>query len=274
MTCTVIPTYSPHFGFAYNALRTHCQFVESDLYFVFSSPEEVDKFRTGIPGDLQEAKWKPIVTNDLGGDGVITRKKLQAISTICGEYKYIGVFDSEILFVKRMDTDTIYREIFESKVFKSNRRATQHHLRGVATLMGYENNEKLVQETDDFFQYWWFNDICVYEQETFVEFYQWLQLHPNCSKMTTDFACFDYLLYSIWLICNKEFKLKKMLEGVVLAGAAIETNYDNDIVSYHFRSYQDRNVNHERIPHIKVQIMIDRDLQHCETEGAIVNTSV
>jgi len=52
-----------------------------------------------------------------------------------------------------------------------------------------------------------------------------------------------------------------------LAGAAVETNYCDDSVSYEFMSYQDRNINHAKIDHIKVQIMIDRDINHCLKEG-------
>ena len=53
------------------------------------------------------------------------------------------------------------------------------------------------------------------------------------------------------------------MPNVICKGAMIETNYSNDETSYAFESFQDRNINHETIPHIKVQIMIDRDIKHC-----------
>jgi hypothetical protein len=234
---------------------------------VFSSEEEAALFQRSVPAELQHPRWQSIVVAPNNEEGIITKKKLGALGILSQHYTYLAVFDCEVLFVKPMDTDTIYKEIVDSKLFKSNRRHNSTHLREVAKRMGYENNEVLVAQTEGFTQYWWFNEICVYEQTLFQEFYAWLIAHPNSHEILNDFACFDYLLYSMWLICNKGYRVKKHLSHISFAGAAIETNYNSNDISHTFQSYQDRNINHQEIDHIKVQIMVDRDWEHCQKEG-------
>ena len=74
-------------------------------------------------------------------------------------------------------------------------------------------NSMILKETDDLKQYWWFNEIFVYESETFYEFFNWMQTHKNFIMMMGETHCFDYFIYSIWLIVFKQFKLKKMCQN-------------------------------------------------------------
>lgn len=261
--CTFVPTYYPKFQFALNFLRSHNKFVKTDLYFGFSTPEEQLMFEKLVQESDQfeeiSKHYGYLIIPCIGGRGVINQKKILAMNTLSNHYDYIGVFDDETIFVKPFDSSVIYKEISNSKSFKSNLR-NDHltHLKGVADLMLLSENQDLIKETDNFTQYWWFNEICVYESEYFKEFFSWLTKHENFVEMMTSFECFDYLLYSIWLITFKQFKLDKRMQNYSFGAGAIETNYDDDEISNEFVSYADRNVNHENIEHIKVQIMIDR----------------
>lgn len=269
-SCTIIPTYPPHYAYTINAIITHNQFVKSDLYLIFTNNQDYILFNQTISNlNLTHLRWKFLILDFVPRpqDNIITIKKFYAVEKLLTLYKYIGVFDSEILFVKTFDTDTVYQKIDDSKIFKSNKRHNSNHLFDLSSIMGYEENKILISETENFTQYWWFNEICVYEREKFSEFYQWFKEHKNYDNIINKFMSFDYLIYSIWLICNKQYKLKKHLKNYSLAGAAVETNYCDDSVSYEFLSYQDRNINHVNIEHIKVQIMIDRDINHCLKEG-------
>lgn len=266
-SCTIIPVHPPHYEYALGALRTHEQFVGTNLYFVFSSDTDLNLFKQTQADGFNYLVYPDKLTKE---QNVITAKKFYAINELSKQYKYIGVFDSETLFVKEMDSDIVYKEICDSKIFKANVRRDSDHISDVAEMMGYLDNETLIQETEGFTLYWWFNEICVYEASLFNEFYEWLLNHPNASKITNEFKCFDYLLYSIWLVCNKGYKIKKYMSDYSWGGAAIETNYNSNEVSLQFGSYQDRNINHVSLEHIKVQIMLDRDSEHCKKEGAMI----
>lgn len=269
-TCTVVPIHYPKFNYAIDLLNSHSKNIKSDLYFIFSSQEEYDIFLK-ITLKIGNLNYKKIILPEEINkySNIITNKKFYAVNILSDQYKYISVFDCESLFVKPFNTDEIYKKIDDTKIFKSNRRRTSDHLKKLAVLMGYENNKVLLEETDNFLQYWWFNDICVYNTELFSEFYAWFLKKDNYKEMMNEFSCFDYLLYSMWLICNKNYKLKKYLQNIICNGAMIETNYDNNKISNIFQSYQDRNINHKEIEHIKVQIMLDRDINHCLSEGKL-----
>jgi len=261
--CTIVPTHQAKFNHALDFLRTHNKFVTTDLFFSFSSYQEEEIFRKLVETELDDNQRKDFCSLILNGlmynRGIVTQKKLYSVNELVKTYDYVAVFDDETIFVKPFDTLTAYKEIADSKVFKSNRRNNHlYHLIGVAEKMNLSTNQRLIEETDNFTQYWWFNDICVYDAKYFPEFFKWLTTHPNFQSMMSDFICFDYLIYSLWLICFKDFKLEKKMQQFTFGAGAIETNYCDDTISEEFKSYADRNINHENIEHIKVQIMLDR----------------
>ena len=262
--CTLVPVHPPKFNYAYSLLDSHIDNCNDSLYFIFTTEFEKLLFLKNIESNKVD-KFSSIVLDQslTQYKNIITVKKFYGIDILSKQYQYIAIFDSETLFVKPMNNYLVYEQIDQSRIFKGNKREVTDHLKNLAVYMGYDQNEKLIKETENFKQYWWFNEICVYESEKFKEFYDWYKQHPNYELMQNKFECFDYLLYSIWLICNKEYSVKKYMSNIVCKGAMIETNYSDDATSYAFESFQDRNINHQSIPHIKVQIMIDRDINHC-----------
>ncbi|MFM1840059.1 MAG: hypothetical protein RIR47_108 [Bacteroidota bacterium] len=270
ISCTAIPIYPPDYDYAIQALITHNKNINTKLYFIFTNLYEYNLFYNKIVNlNLNHLKWDKIILGfqPKNNENIITIKKFYAVNQLLKEYQYVGVFDCETLFVKPMDTDIVYASIDQTRYFKSNYRFRKEHLIELSQLVGYNNDSLLINETENFSLYWWFNEICVYEKNKFNEFFEWLLKHENYNQIITNFISFDFLLYSIWLICNKGYRLKKYLTQYSLAGAAVETNYCDNNVSYEFMSYQDRNINHEQIEHIKVQIMIDRGIEHCSKEG-------
>lgn len=262
--CTLVPIHPPKFNYAYNLLDSHIANCNDSLYFIFTNEFEKNLFLKYLPVDKIN-KFSSIILDQslINYKNIITVKKFYGIDILSKTYQYIAIFDSETLFVKPMNNYLVYEQIDKSRIFKGNKRESTSHLKDLARYMGYDQNEKLIKETENFTQYWWFNEICVYESENFKEFYDWYKAHKNYELMQNKFECFDYLIYSIWLICNKEYYIKKYMPNIICKGAMIETNYSDDATSYAFESFQDRNINHQSIPHIKVQIMIDRDINHC-----------
>lgn len=262
--CTVIPIHYPKFNYGYNLLKSYIKNCDVPLYFTFTTIEEMNLFLKNVnPNHI--GKFSNIILDQslINYKNIITVKKFYSVDVLSDTYQYIAVFDSETLFVKPMNNYLIYKEIDDSNFFKGNKRKSKTHLKDLATLMGYENDNRLLEQTQNFSQYWWLNEICVYEKTKFKEFFKWYKNHKNYEKMQNEFFCFDYLIYSIWLICNKNYFIKKYATNIICNGALVETNYSDDHISYEFKSYQDRNINHENIEHIKVQIMLDRDVHHC-----------
>ncbi len=89
----------------------------------------------------------------------------------------------------------------------------------------------ILNETDNLTQYWWFNDVCVYESETFFEFFNWMQSHNKFSSMMSGRHYFDYFLYSMWLMVFKGFKIKKLCKDIFFNWAAMEESMDITIIN-------------------------------------------
>lgn len=257
-TLTLVPCHKQKLNFGLNFIKTWLLYCKNDFAFVFSSEEESIW--------MQEKAGKcfiPIVLPSemtVRGNQITTKKMYGLKKMFKKGYSHIGVFDSESALVKKFDTDLVYPEIYDSKIIKCNKSILGGDLiRKCAKVLGVNQNKKLIDETENFTQYWWFNEICVYETKDFNSFYSWLKDKPNYQVIYDDWVCFDYLLYGIYLICEREFRVKKFMKGIEYKYGAIEHNrHDTEGESSEFKSYADRNSYPQLHEHIKVQIQIDR----------------
>jgi len=254
-TATIVPIYPPDYNYALNLLQTFNQHSNNDFYFVFSNIGEYELFDS-----LTDIPYKYIIVNQellsKYPNNIINIKKFYGINEIIEEYDYVGVFDSETIFVKEFNSDLIYPKIFNDGVLKSNISTTSWLIKKSAELMGLVDNEILKEQTENYRYYWWFNEICVYEKNTFIEFMEYMNTHPNSQHILNDKDCFDYILYGIWLICFNGFTVKKYFTDRVFVDGAIEHN-NEDAVSIEFNSYIDRNTNHVISENIKAIIQLD-----------------
>ena len=97
--------------------------------------------------------------------------------------------------------------------------------------LGEDGNSIILKETNDLKQYWWFNEFFVYESKTFYEFFDWFKSHKNFISMMTEVHCFEYFIYSIWLIVFKGFKLKKICQTQSFKFGAIEECTDIQVIN-------------------------------------------
>lgn len=224
--CTIIPTFTPHFEYTLNAIKTFNQFVGGDLYIVFSNIYEKKEFEK-----LTDEKFYSLILPDSQSsyESCVTVKKLFAIKHIIDNYDYVGVFDTETVFIKEYEQYILYKTIFETCEFKSNKslcggKMLMHTLNA---LEFNENERKIILEkTDNLDQYWWFNEIMVYEKNTFLEFYKWLIDHKNYENIVNDKEHFDFHMYSLWLLAFKNFNLKKLCQDNSFIHGAIEGPHD------------------------------------------------
>jgi hypothetical protein len=256
-TATIIPIHPPKFVFGEGIVHSWNKHSTSDLYFVFSNLEDADNFANTVSG-----RYKTIVLPEELRDysNMITVKKFYGISNIIEEYDYVCVFDAEMKVIRHFDTDNIYEEVWKTRELKCNLSwAGADIIRNNSVLMACDENEDLIRETENFNLYWWFNEICVYEKNTFKEFFDFLNSSPHFKTIYNNWECFDYILYGIWLICFKGFKCRKLFSDKQFVYGAVEHNQFNiDGVTETFQSYMDSNMFSENYEHIKVHFHFDR----------------
>jgi hypothetical protein len=254
-TSTIIPTFPPHFGFTVDLLNSYNKFSNNDIYLIFTNQHEYELFKpiTNIP-------YNYLITNDevisKYPNNTINIKKFFGLDNIIHQYDYVGIFDSETLFIREFDSDIIYPTIFSKKILKSNMTSCDSLIKKSAEMMGLVDNQKLKDQTENYTYYWWFNEICVYEQKTYFEFKKYLNSLPNVDQILNERDCFDYILYGIWLICFTDFNIKKYLTHKLFPYGALEHNSD-DMISKEFASYMDHNQNYNSSDTIKAIIQLD-----------------
>jgi hypothetical protein len=256
--CTLIPIHRAKFDYGLNALKSyHTHNLKEDLYFVFSNEDEYREFsnETTVPFLSIIMPLGMFIDNN-----PITKKKLFGLNYLFGKgYDLVGVLDADILFVDSFDPRDVYADISNRKYFKSNISSFGGNLiKHIATKMEIENDPNLLSQTLNYTQYWWFNDIPVYEKHLYLEFYQWLVALKNYEYIAEDWWCFDYLLYSIWLIVYKDYKLQVMDPTNLYNWGAIEDNLNSKELSFKFKSYADAYSLPDKLEHIKVQLHVDR----------------
>lgn len=252
-SCTLIPIHKPKFNFALTCLSTFKKYSGNDIYFIFSSQDELNDFKK-----LTDLNFEYIMLSESakGYKNQVTTKKFYGLEQLAKCYEYIGVFDCEVEFIREFNSDLIYEDIFSSKMLKSNTSDNGGNLiYECAKFMNLSNKDILKNETQNYNQYWWFNEIPVYESSSFIDFINWIKNNTNYNTILNEWACFDFLLYSIWLICFKDFTIKKMIPNKKFGWGAIECNEDNFTAS-EFDSYWDHNFNTKNL---KTKIILHTD---------------
>jgi hypothetical protein len=257
-TCTLVPIHPPKFEFGINLLQSFSELINSKLYFIFSNKEEYNSFKKLT--SKENLKFDYLIVNPPPAVSIINYKKLFGVFYLFNTFKfdYIAVLDSESEVVKSFDSDKVYSTIFNSSTIKANKTLkgdfiTKHNVE----LLGLNSSKKIISETENLSLYWWFNDICIYEKNTFFEFLKFYNSHKNFNTIRNSHWCFDWFVYSLWLIEYQDWKIVKPLNDEVFNWGAIEHNRRDD-VSLAFKSIADSNPNHKNLEHIKIIIQKDR----------------
>jgi hypothetical protein len=265
--CTIIPIHPPKFKWAYLLLDSYLEFVNQphELYFVFTNENEALDFKTNVknPNSYKELILSHPLRNK---NSIINVKKYFGLFTLKDKYDYIGVFDCESKFVRSCNLNEIYKDIATKKEFKANVASIGADIiKGIAEKLNLNYNKKLLLETDFYSVYWWFNEIPVYDMKYFSEFANWFYNLPNIDEIHSDYYCFDFLVYSIWLICFKEFKINIYKTKNKFECGAVEefrvSDEDKNNVSEVFDSYWSTNFNNYlHYNKIKIIFQIDNNI--------------
>lgn len=248
-SATVIPVHYPKFLNAIEFLKSYHQFIKKphDLFFIFSYEKEAQIFFYLVNKTNKELlnKFKSIILPEglTCKKSIVNIKKIYSTRAIFNNnYDFIAAYDSESRFVKECDLDLIYEDISNKKYLKANKSIIGGKIvKRICENLNLINNTKVIEETENFSLYWWFNEIPVYEKELFLEFFNWYVKHPKKEILQNDYYCFDYLVYGLWLISNKNYKLKKYEVPVELQIGAVEDfrlpQEMKDFISEKFDSY-------------------------------------
>tara|TARA_B110000503_G_scaffold130965_1_gene204946 strand:+ start:9239 stop:10033 length:795 start_codon:yes stop_codon:yes gene_type:complete len=257
-TATIIPLHKEKFKYAIEALISfHKHSSNENLYFIFSNIKEYKYFCS-----LTDLSYKYLIvpSNMDLSINPINKKKFYGLDYLFSKgFNLVGVLDCEVLFVNSFNSKKLYKNIFNRSYFKSNQSTKGSSIiKYIATKLNVANNPHLISQTNNYTQYWWFNEICVYEKDLFLEFSKWVFSLNNFKDIISDPICFDYLLYSIWLIVFKNYNLKLIDPLNTYEFGALEHNFLSKETSLKFNSYIDAYSLPDIPHHIIIQIHSDR----------------
>lgn len=253
-TATIITTHAPKFYLAAKFLKSFLDYVEQphSLYFIFSNKTEKDIFIKTISQDFIPYFQSITLPENLQNKkSIVNVKKIYALQQIINEYNYIGVYDCESQFVKKCNLDIIYKDICNKNIIKANEsKIGGNIIKSIAEKLQLIDNLNLIEQTENYSLYWWFNEIPVYEKQTCIEFLEWYNTNTHLNILQNEYYCFDYLVYGIWLICYKNIKAKKIETPFVSDIGAVENfrlnEEERNLISKLFDSYWSTNAKNQK----------------------------
>ena len=244
-TAIIIPTHAPKFYYTDNLLKSiYKHKIKTYVFLIFSNYFDFFIFSLFYPGN----KFRKIImpSSELKIKGIVNQKKFYGLNVIFTSYpdiKYVASIDCESVLNKSFNVYEKFEQIFKSGYVKANKSLKGGEtIKNLAELLSPSINYKnLEKKTEDFSLYWWFNELCIYERITFLDFYNWYLKLKNYKYLISNYWCFDYLLYTIFLIDKDLFKIKLITsQHKFFEYGALEQNFDNKISSV-FQSAIDRN---------------------------------
>lgn len=215
----VVPTYYEDFEYAYKMRDTFGKFdLKSDLLFVLSNADECRNFDEGIAKKCFLMDGFP-----LGVDprGIIAVKKFQGVEVAKSlGYEYAIVLDCETIFTRSFNVYEVAKYLCERKTVYSS--LTNHRVlieinRRAADFFAEEEREKLRQLTNNFREYFWFNDIAFYDLSIFDKFTKKVYADdPRKFYARMSSAHFDHIIYIFYCLLYEDYKIVNLNEKIGL----------------------------------------------------------
>lgn len=215
----VVPTYVHHFEYAYKLRDSFSKFnYNSDLLFVLSNSRECEIFEEG------ESKKCFLMDNfTRGADyrGIITIKKFQGLESAHSlGYEYAIVLDCETVFTKQFDALEASKYLSQTKKVYSS--TTNHYVlidvnKSASMFFDAEEQEKLRIITNDFREYFWFNNLAFYDLSFFDKFMNKMykgDASQFYSKMSS--AHFDHTIYIYYCLLYENYELVNLNKEIDL----------------------------------------------------------
>lgn len=212
-----------HFDLAFNLYKSkHDLGIQEDIYFVFSTERQKDKFRNRVFEAFKEEICSLVLPEDqLHYKSKVSVKKFYALRVLKDRYSYMACVDSETLFVKKVNFYSVFNEIWEKGTYLNSNMSPDgfYIMRTCFRTLSKRlyNNPTMRKEFGDYSYNLWFNEIPVYKCNTLTAFFDWLDtFDPDNWK--NEWCCFEYYIYVAYLILFENKHLRKFCDIVSNGG--------------------------------------------------------
>lgn len=206
--------------------------IVNDLWFVFSSSEQKDKFLDEAQKRFSVSVNYLIYNKDLSDcKNPVTIKKFFGIKKLAKKYDYIATIDCETKFYGHINIGELLGDIWNKGTYLNSNVSELggRDVKKCIQALNLENSELLKQETENYTYSWWFNDIPVYDSKTINEFFLWIDENSYKETIYYTWECFDYLVYVIWLILTQNKQLNKF--GIKSRDIIVESLWKTEIIN-------------------------------------------
>lgn len=215
-----------------------------NVSLIFRDEREEDIFRKLYKG---KSPISIVCTEELYCSKPISQKKIFGVRDIFDRRDNVinvGCIDIDTVFIKEKNFHEHFEQLKNRKSFfvsKSTNKGIIENVGKDAAKIFYpykDDYKRLVEITEDFTLYFWFNDIPVYHREYFYDFLDCIDYDANVKKLK--YTTFDFILYAWFLLLHRGYKLEKLDIPAQDKGSFIEAqkHLDPAVFKKAFESYQ------------------------------------
>jgi len=240
-SCFLAPVHHEYFNYALNLIKSYNEFFDDDhIYLVFASLDAEKQF-TELDSSLRFRsiiyEHKDVSVNE----GIITLKKYYGLKKIfkTTDFDNVAVIDVDSIFINYKNYDELFTQYNNNIIVYSN--VTTNAIRHISTCYNRFFNEPDIQKIKNVLgsedQYFWFNEIPIYDRKKYLEFYEYLNIESKFTDKITLYD-FDYIIYMYFLFV-KDYAKKESLNipEKNLSFLEEQDNLDKDLFSKIFNSY-------------------------------------
>lgn len=209
----VVPTYRKHFQHAYKLIESYEKFnLNADLLFILSDEKEYHDFENKTTKKMFLEKNFP---RGVDHRGIITIKKLKGVeAALKSGYEYAVVSDCEINFTRDYNSYDAVKSLSDNKKIYCTKNI--HPIivtinKHAAEFFNSDEREQLKKITNNFEEYFWFNDLAFYDLNLCNKFFS--KMYKNgeyffYSKMSS--GHFDHIIYVFYCLLYENYKLENI----------------------------------------------------------------
>lgn len=205
----VAPIHKLKFKYGFQFIKSYNQYYEDiDIYLVFSNTNEAKEF-SKLFSDL---KYNTLIWNEgINYSKPITQKKIFGVDYVFKNTNVdkIATVDVDSIFIKHLDYDYGFKNILNNKkIYASKSNLVGDLMSKNASFFSKEDHTKIRDKTENFSLYFWFNEIPVYDKDTFYSFIDYVNYHNI--KHEIKYHHFDFMIYVFYLLSRDLVEIKEI----------------------------------------------------------------
>ncbi len=205
----VAPIHNLKFKYGLEFIRTYNLYYEdTDIFLVFSSEDEAKQFDK-LSSTL---KYNTIIWNEgINFSKPITQKKIFGLDYVFKNTAAdkIATVDADSIFIRHLDYDNGFKNILENKkIYASKSNLVADLMSKNASFFSKEDQIKIRDKTENYSLYFWFNEIPVYDKDSFYSFIDYINYHKI--KHEIKYHHFDFMIYAFYLLSKDLLEIKEI----------------------------------------------------------------